>query len=74
MRTLAYLGGMRKVAFEPCIPTRAARRKVTRIVSKASAENERPDVPGLRKLGDVLAGVLESDELATARQRNRIFE
>jgi hypothetical protein len=31
-----------------------------------------PDVPGLRKLGDVLAGVLESDELATARQRDRI--
>src|SRR6266403_5081818 len=31
-------------------------------------------VLGLRKLGDVVAGVLESDELAPARQRYRIVE
>jgi hypothetical protein len=29
---------------------------------------------GLRKFRDVLAGVLKGDELATARQRYRLFE
>src|SRR5258708_7014786 len=29
---------------------------------------------GLRKLGDVVAGILERDELATARQRYRFVE
>jgi hypothetical protein len=28
----------------------------------------------LRKLGDVLAGILERDELATAGKRDRVFE
>jgi hypothetical protein len=29
---------------------------------------------GLRQLGDVAAGILESDKLASAGQRDRIFE
>jgi hypothetical protein len=31
-------------------------------------------VLGLRELGDIIAGILERDELATARQQDRVFE